>query len=240
MAEDEQAIVTKLMMKGFSDMAATAGTRVTGGQTIVNPAPIIGGVAMSVVSESEFIRPCSATEGDLVVLTKPIGTQVAVNLYEWFYVKRANYDKLINKPEESKVLEIFEKACKYMSTLNRTAASLMHKYHAKACTDVTGFGILGHASNLASVQHNPVNIRIHTLPIIAGVKDLDKQARNFKLLEGYSAETSGGLLIVLPAENAQAFLAEFFEIQKTEAWVIGEITPGNNQAVLEISSVIEV
>lgn len=85
-----------------------------------------------------------------------------------------------------------------MARLNRNAAYLMHKYEAHAATDVTGFGILGHASNLASNQKAEVAFVIHTLPILANmVKVYEACGVNFKLLDGFSAETSGELLFLL-------------------------------------------
>ena len=79
-----------------------------------------------------------------------------------------------------------------MARLNRNAARLMHKYHAHGATDVTGFGILGHARNLASNQKRNVSFVLHTLPILANmVKVFRACGINFKLLEGFSAETSG-------------------------------------------------
>ena len=240
MTDDEQDIVTKQMMKGFNDMAERAGTKVTGGQTILNPCPIIGGVAISVSTENEFIRPCGADIGDIIILTKPLGTQIAVNLFEWFYSKRESFERLTDKPEEAKVLEIFNKACRYMSSLNKFAATLMHKYNAKACTDVTGFGIMGHAQNLVNVQHKSVDFLINKLPIIAGVKRIEKQIRNFRLVEGYSAETSGGLLIVLPKANASMFLEEFLQVEGREAWIIGEVVLGNKQVIMNNPEIIEV
>ena len=79
-----------------------------------------------------------------------------------------------------------------MSRLNRNAARMMHKYDAHGATDVTGFGILGHANNLAKNQKGKVSFKIHTLPILANmVKIFKASGINFKLLDGFSAETSG-------------------------------------------------
>lgn len=239
MSENEQSTVTKLMMKGFNDMAEKAGTKVTGGQTIINPCAIIGGVAMSVVSENQLVRPCSALVGDLIVLTKPLGTQIAVNLFEWFYSKRQHFERLTTKLEEGEVLEIFNKASRSMASLNQTAAKLMKKYLAKACTDVTGFGVLGHAQNLASIQHAEVDFVINSLPVIAGVAELDKQVVNFKLIEGYSAETSGGLMIVIGRENVSGFLEEFLQIEGRSAWIIGEVVEGTRKAIMNNPVVVE-
>lgn len=73
-----------------------------------------------------------------------------------------------------------------------TAAGLMHKFQAHAATDVTGFGLLGHASNLAAQQRNEVAFVIHNLPIIAKMAAISKACGNlFNLVQGTSAETSG-------------------------------------------------
>ena len=83
-----------------------------------------------------------------------------------------------------------------MARLNRNAACLMHKYDAHAATDVTGFGILGHASNLANNQKAEVSLVLHTLPILANMVKIYKACGvNFKLLDGFSAETSGKLFL---------------------------------------------
>ena len=68
----------------------------------------------------------------------------------------------------------------------------MHKYNAHGATDVTGFGLLGHAKNLAKIQKNEVSFVIHNLPIIAKMASISKACGNmFGLLQGHSAETSG-------------------------------------------------
>lgn len=76
-----------------------------------------------------------------------------------------------------------------------SAARLMHKYNAHGATDVTGFGLLGHANNLARIQKNEVGFVIHNLPIIAKMAAISKACGNmFGLLQGHSAETSGKIV----------------------------------------------
>lgn len=237
--EPARGIATSQMMKGFNDMAQEAGTVVTGGQSIVNPWPIIGGVGMSVVPESEVIRPCGAQPGDVLILTKPLGTQLAVNLYEWCYFKPQLWEKLPEKPSEERVNQIFDKACDSMASLNRKAAELMHRHGARGATDITGFGILGHSKNLASVQHGNVDIIIHTLPVIGGVNEYDKIVHNYRFVEGFSAETSGGLLVILPREKAQDFLDDFQREAGKSAWIVGDVIEGNKEArILEDPTLI--
>lgn len=89
------------------------------------------------------------------------------------------------------------------------AAKLMHKYDAHGCTDVTGFGILGHASNLAKIQRKEVSFVIHNLPIIKNMAAVTKVMDDdnlFNLLKGKSAETSGQ---ATGADNPSSFLYTF-------------------------------
>jgi len=76
MTEKERDVVIPLIMRGFKDCALEAGTTVTGGQTVMNPWCTIGGVATTICQPNEFIIPDSAVVGDVLVLTKPLGTQV--------------------------------------------------------------------------------------------------------------------------------------------------------------------
>merc|ERR1712061_272007 len=79
MRENDREVVTREMMRGFNDCAEEAGASITGGQSIMNPWPMIGGVANVMCREDEYIRPNYGRPGDLLVLTKPLGTQPAVN-----------------------------------------------------------------------------------------------------------------------------------------------------------------
>merc|ERR1712107_516789 len=100
-----------------------------------------------------------------------------------------------------------------MARLNRIGAKLMHKHGATSATDVTGFGILGHATNLAEYQAKKVKFTIHTLPIISNMTKIASCVGNmFQLLQGYSAETSGGLCSRSPAQMPRLFA------KKSRSW----------------------
>lgn len=230
MSGPERDVSTTELIRGFNDLANEAGTNVTGGQTVLNPWPIIGGTAHTVCRNEDIIRPLHAVPGDVVVLTKPLGTQVAVNLQEW---SKDNYKwaRVGDSFSRANVSAVFDAAAESMARLNKTGARLMHKYGAHAATDVTGFGILGHAINLAKSQEAAVDIELHTLPVLAGMAQVDTAcAGMFKLCEGYSAETSGGLMLCIPKENAQAFVDEIQEIDGYPAWIIGDVVSGSNTA----------
>ncbi|CAJ1055118.1 selenide%2C water dikinase 3 [Xyrichtys novacula] len=249
MNEKDRERVMPLMIRGFRDAAEEGGTSVTGGQTVINPWIIVGGVASVVCQPNEFIMPDGAVPGDVLVLTKPLGTQVAVNAHQWLdQPERWNKIKLVITKEEVK--EAYQEAMFSMAMLNRTAAGLMHKFQAHAATDVTGFGLLGHANNLAAQQRNEVAFVIHNLPIIAKMAAVSKACGNlFNLVQGTSAETSGGLLVCLPREQAAKFCSEM----KSQscgaggqgaaggAWIIGIVEKGDRRArIIDKPRIIEV
>eukprot|EP00349_Pseudokeronopsis_sp_Brazil_P003139 CAMPEP_0202959202 /NCGR_PEP_ID=MMETSP1396-20130829/3455_1 /ASSEMBLY_ACC=CAM_ASM_000872 /TAXON_ID= /ORGANISM="Pseudokeronopsis sp., Strain Brazil" /LENGTH=170 /DNA_ID=CAMNT_0049677665 /DNA_START=335 /DNA_END=847 /DNA_ORIENTATION=- len=149
MVPQDREVVTREMIRGFNDAATEAGTLVTGGQSIMNPWPIIGGVANVVCEQNEFIRPNSGEEGDVIILTKPLGTQVAVNALQWMNEKSKHWKKVEALGlGEKQVKKSFNLSVESMAHLNRDMAAMMMKYGAHGATDVTGFGILGHAKNL--------------------------------------------------------------------------------------------
>jgi len=229
MESDMRDISTRKMIQGFNDKCKEAETECTGGQTVFNQAPIIGGTAMSCCFEHEYIRPVKAVAGDVLVLTKPIGTQVAVNLNEWRQKEdKTNWNKslAVITPEEVQVG--YDMAVEGMTRLNRNGAILMHKYEAHACTDVTGFGILGHADNLAQNQEASVDFEITCLPVIDHMSKLNTLFPHFKLYVGYGAETSGGLLVALPLEKAEAFIRDIQELDGKPAWIVGRVVPALN------------
>jgi len=229
-------IVTRRMIEGFSELCKRAGVEVTGGQTVFNPWPIIGGTAMSCCNPNEFIMPVNAVPGDVLILTKPLGTQVAVNVNVWLQSPdKPNWAKAQKVINLEQAYSAYNKAVESMTRLNLHAAQLMHKYGAHAATDVTGFGIIGHARNLAKNQKAKVDFIIHTLPIIYLMDKVDALFGIWKLLEGFSAETSGGLLIAIAEDKAKSFCDELEQLDHQPAWIIGKVIEAQgseNQAII--------
>mmetsp|Transcript_17288 Transcript_17288/g.69511 ORF Transcript_17288/g.69511 Transcript_17288/m.69511 type:complete len:311 (+) Transcript_17288:206-1138(+) len=222
MPEAPRRIVAKELIRGFSDLAEEAGVEVSGGQTVLNPWCIVGGVASSICSVEEVIAPESAVPGNVIVLTKPLGTQLAVNAKQWLggHHGTTNLGDLTSEQVE----RAYETAQASMARLNRTAARLMHTYGALAATDVTGFGILGHLTNLAENQRAAVDMEIDTLPVIAGMLSVADRHPVFQFREGFSAETSGGLLVCLrDADVARCFCDELAAIDGAPAWIVGRV-----------------
>lgn len=248
MEYNDRMIVTRLLIQGFADHAATAGTSVTGGQTVLNPWPIIGGVATSVCAESEIIVPTKIVPGCVMVLTKALGTQIAVNLRQWTR-KPDRWAKVQDHITAQEADDAYLKAEKSMIRLNNVAAELMHVHGSLGATDVTGFGIIGHASNLAENQEAAVVIELHTLPVIANMVKIETVLNHpFNLLKGRSAETSGGLLLALPSEDAaKAYIRDIKAREGQDAWIVGIVLhrdaseyPKNTAVISQNPTIIDV
>ena len=292
--ENQRNNVTKEMIRGFVDTCKVGNTHVTGGHSVINPWPIIGGVAQSICLKNEFIEPYNGDINNCLLLTKPLGTQVAVNMHEWYLFTKIynllnqdynnssnpklfeenlnkfekyerNFNKLLNesgifdndnntnynhssKNENNKnenknknntekqrldeYHKVYNIAVGSMMRLNMNAAILMnsdkYKKHINGCTDITGFGILGHGRNLARYQNynkntkNGIQFVIDKLPIIKNVFNVDKYMNINKILNGIAAETSGGLLIMFDNENiARQFSNDLLEIDGWPSWIVG-------------------
>ncbi len=126
----------------------------------------------------------------------------------------------------------YTKAVEAMTTLNLLGASLMHKYNAHAATDITGFGLLGHAENLAKYQKLQVDFVIDQLPIIVNVKRMAEILDQKKLLNGKAVETSGGLLIAISSNSSEAFCDEYFRESGYKCWVVGRVISGQGSAYM--------
>ena len=104
-----------------------------------------------------------------------------------------------------------------MATLSLVGARLIQKYKVHACTDVTGFGILGHANYLSQAQKKKVQFVINKLPIYKNLIKIEGKVQNFKFYEGYAAETSGGLLIAINPKEKQKFMTEL-QMEGINSW----------------------
>ena len=234
MKKPEQLIVTRLMMKGFADKVRESGSRVVGGQSVINEFPMIGGAAIGLTREANPYVPKNAKPGDVLVLTKPLGSQILVNVNQYFknqdekWKKLSDEKKLISSEE---IAKIYDQGLDYLSMLNKTAAELMLKYGCTSSTDVTGFGILGHSQNLAEIQTESVDYVLDVFPTYSTLHKLDKIVRDFKFKEGLAAETSGGLMISFSEENAEKFIKEM-QSKGLPAWKIGRVTKGSRKAVV--------
>src|SRR5256714_5806928 len=190
------------ILRGGVEKAAEVGCAIIGGHSIRNPEPIYGLAVTGVVDLGNILANENARVGDLLVLTKPLGTGIATTA-----IKRS----LASRPLEKKVIAL-------MSQTNRIGAELAEKKLVRAATDITGFGLLGHLSNMCRASGVSAEIQIDRIPAISdeifklierdcipgGTRDNLKAARKTADLKLASpaqrtlladAQTSGGLLL---------------------------------------------
>ncbi len=205
--------VLERILQGALDKATEAGVSVIGGHTVEDTEPKYGMAVTGVVHPDKVVTNAGAQPGDQLVLTKPIGTGIIVTA-----VKRG----LV---EEDTVLEVNN----LMATLNRASAEAMVEVGVSACTDVTGFGFLGHLREMSAGASLDVEIHSDKVPILEAAANLINAGvvpggtrNNLAYVEPHvvwgedisevqklllaDAQTSGGLLIAVPAEKLDKLL----------------------------------
>ncbi len=188
-----------------------AGACLVGGHTVEDDELKYGLAVTGLVDPARIVRNSTARPGDVLLLTKPLGTGI---------VATAVKGDMVPAP-------VAEEAVRWMTALNATAAELMVACSASAATDVTGFGLIGHASEMARGAGVTFRLQRIAVPVMAGVRELAADGlvpagcyrnRDFyapqvaggvaadDLLSFFDPQTSGGLLIALPAEGADRFM----------------------------------
>ena len=222
--------VLSRILQGANDKAREAGIHILGGHSIEDPEPKFGMAVTGIVHPHKILTNAGLRPGDALILTKPIGLGVIATA-----VKRG----IANT-------EIAAEAIRVMSALNATAAELMMTYDVSSCTDVTGFGLLGHLSEMTMASKVEATIWAENVPLISGVIELvragavpggtlnnisyfsprvimDQSVQEVIKTLLFDAQTSGGLLIALPKQYADQLLADLHESGIIEAACIGEI-----------------
>ncbi|MHA0858252.1 selenide, water dikinase SelD [Paenibacillus sp. CMAA1364] len=218
------------ILRGAADKVQEAGATLVGGHSIDDKEPKFGLAVTGLVHPDKVRTNAAARAGDKLILTKPIGVGILTTS-----IKK---DQL----SETEITHLTS----VMSTLNKTAAEIMSSYDVHACTDVTGFGLLGHASEMAKGSQTGLVIYQEDVPMLPRVRELADQGfvpggtkNNYAHLEGSilypeemdqisryilcDAVTSGGLLISISSEESEALLKELIDAG-VEAACIGEVT----------------
>ena len=200
MPENLPLSVQKDVLKGFCDFCRTLDAPVLGGHTIVCPWPIMGGAVTAIADREKTILVSKAEVGDRLILTKPLGVQPVMKVLRLPSREQEEIARLIPEDEISQAIS---QAIDIMTRTDRDAALAMLEVGVNAATDITGFGLFGHASNMA--EESNVSIEITALPVIRWAPKL-AEILGYPLIEGHSAETAGGLLISLPEEQVDELL----------------------------------
>ena len=211
------------MLKGFGDFCREMDAPVVGGHTIRNPWPIIGGAATGVGDPEKIVYTRGAKVGDRLFLTKPLGIAPAMAAYR--LRKEEEGKELLKEVPADLVETAVSEAISGMTESNKPVAEAMQRVPVHAATDVTGFGLKGHAENMAML--GKVDIVIDQLAVIKGTPTLT-ELFGYPLLQGEAKETAGGMLIAVAKENVDDLLGEL-DKRKVRHWEVGHIVKGEGK-----------
>jgi selenide,water dikinase len=219
------------ILKGGFDKATEAGVRIIGGHTIDDFPPKYGLAVIGYVHPEKIITNSGARPGDSLILTKPIGTGVILA------------GQRLGMASEDAVNE----TKRLMKLLNKSGAEVMKKHKIRGATDVTGFGLAGHALKMARASNVSIILNMERVPLIESVYRLIDDGcipgasfRNLEYVEeflqvgpkldynlkmaAFDAQTSGGLLMCVPSEKVFEILSDLKNAGLYESEIIGVVT----------------
>lgn len=226
------------ILRGGAEKVAEAGGVLAGGHTVDDKEPKYGLSVMGVVHPQRVLTKAGAQPGDVLLLTKPLGVGMITTALKGEVVDPAHVPPAVES----------------MAALNRQAARLAQQVGVHACTDITGFALLGHGYEVAEKSGVRLRFYVDRLPFLDGAVDYAEQwlfpAGTCRNEEGfqhgvtfapgiseemqqllYTPETSGGLLLSVRAEAAGTLTALFAQ-EDHPCWVIGEVVAGEGVQVL--------
>ena len=229
-----KSVLTKIL-QGGADKAEEAGIPIVGGHSIDDKEPKFGLVVTGEIEEKNIWRNSGALVGDVLLLTKPLGTGIITTAIK----KGLANKKVINDAVES------------MAMLNKDAAQLLRRLNVNSVTDVTGYGLLGHLGEICSSSQVSARIDFQNLEFLKGTEELAKSGiipggtrRNLKYTQDKvkfdsrlsetqrlllsDAQTSGGLLVSLPKSDAE----NFQKYSTTSSRIIGEIVQKKHKKII--------
>lgn len=223
--------VVRAILQGGYEKVAEAGAVIAGGHTIEDQEPKYGLCVSGFAHPDRILANSSAKAGDVLILTKPLGSGVMTTAAKADLLSAGQYEQMIS----------------VMKRLNRAACEAMIPCRPSACTDVTGFGLLGHAFEMARGSGVTLEIEQARVPLMDGVTALAREGiipagayRNRGYLADhvefgpgvaqecedllFDPQTSGGLLISVAAPRARELLDRLESYSET-GWIVGEALP---------------
>ena len=219
------------ILKGGAEKVKESGAVVVGGHSIIDEEIKFGMAVTGVIHPDKILRNVGVQEGDALILTKPLGTGIITTALK----KGKASEESVNEAVQS------------MTTLNATAAQVARKHPVHACSDVTGFGILGHALEMASGSDVTLVIDSAKMPLLRGAPRLaekgyitggckrnrdylndkmliDKNIREGLVEAALDPQTSGGLLFAIARRHAAKLLEELHAAGVSHATEVGYAT----------------
>ena len=226
------------ILKGGFDKAAEAGVRIIGGHTIDDSPPKYGLAVVGFINPGRIITNGGAKPGDNLILTKPLGTGILMAAQR------------LGMADEQDITE----AKRLMKLLNNTGAAVMKKFNIRGATDITGFGLAGHALKMARASNVSLNINMQDVPLIgksynlidegcipgASFRNLEFAEKDIDFAHGmdynlkmiaFDAQTSGGLFMCASPGDTAKILDELKEAGLTSSSVVGNVMDSGEKHV---------
>ena len=226
------------IMKGGADKVAESGALLIGGHSIQNDVPLYGLSVTGIVHQEKIQKNYGAKEGDILIITKQVGTGI---------VSTAAKVDMASK-------EACEEAIKVMTTLNRLPKEIMDNYPVHACTDVTGFGLLGHGIEMAEPSEVSFELYADEIPYVTESMSLAEMGmipegayKNKKYFDSkvdlsgvkevygdllFDPQTSGGLLYAVEAKYGEEIIKALKGSSlATEVAIIGKVVPKKEKLI---------
>jgi selenide,water dikinase len=226
------------ILRGGAEKVREAGAVLAGGHTVDDPEPKYGLAVMGLIHPQRILTKGGARPGDVLVLTKPLGVGIITTAFKG------------NAAEPSHV----DAAVASMKRLNRQAARFVQQAGVHACTDITGFGLLGHAHEMAERSGARLRFSLSQFPFLQGaLRYADEwlfpagSCRNQQCYQShieftaevteearmllFTPETSGGLLVAVPRDKLER-LAALFAAENQPLWTVGEVVQGQDVQVV--------
>jgi len=232
------AEISSEIIRGGAEKAREASVVIAGGHTVKDKEPKYGLVVVGFVDPHKMLSKGGLREGDILVLTKPLGFGVTTTALKQ------------QKADEQDVLE----AVNWMKRLNKTAGQLANEFNLRAGTDITGYSLLGHGMEMAAASGVSLKLELANIPFISGARKYAEQGifpggafDNKKHFEArvqfadaitepdqmllFDPQTSGGLLLGVPPQSLDSLLARARQLDQA-AWVVGSVAAGAGIKVL--------
>ena len=229
------------ILKGGNDIAKQAGIPILGGHSIKDKEPKYGLVVSGIVNKKQLVKNNNAQIDDNLILTKPIGTGILSTAIKKDLTTNADIKNIID----------------VMIDLNSKGCNAINKTKVNACTDVTGYGLLGHLKEMCESSKVTANINFEKIPLIENMINFAKKdiipggtKRNFEYLNRFinfksempmfkklimcDAQTSGGLLISVSKQNTDLLIEELKKQQCLATSIIGNITEKESDYLINI------
>jgi selenide, water dikinase len=229
--------VLREILRGGIAKLSEAGASLVGGHSVDDRELKYGLSVMGTVHPDRVITNTGAREGDVLILTKPLGTGIISTAMKSGVAKQ----------------EIITLVTRQMATLNRRAAELMADFNVHACTDITGFGLLGHACEMVQGTGVGMEVDSQAVPILPGVNEYCRQGlvpggtrrnREFRsdMIEArvsedmviilFDAQTSGGLLLSLPPADGETLVEKMHHEGIKDAAIVGRVVANPEEHIL--------